>query len=89
MRFTFDTDLNPKQPEKPVAKVCVKDYRVETFDGKAWKEVAAVKDNFLRHRVHNFPKMSALKMRLTVDVTNGDPSARVFEIRAYCEPDGR
>ena len=62
---------------------------MEAFDGKAWKEVAAVKDNFLRHRVHNFPKQAASKVRLTVDATNGDSSARVFEIRAYCEPDGR
>jgi len=89
VRLTFDTDLNPKQPEKPVSKLCVKDYRVEAFDGQVWREVAAVTDNFLRHRVHNFPKLAASKVRLTVEATNGDPSARVFEIRAYCEPEGK
>ena len=87
VRLTFDTDLNLRQPAWPAAKQCVKDYRVSCFDGKAWKEVAAVKDNFLRHRVHAFPTMAATKLRLTVDATNGEPSARVFEVRAYREPD--
>ena len=87
VRLTFDTDLNTKFPDKPVVTRCVKDYRVEAFDGTVWKEVAAAKDNFLRHRVHGFPTQSATKLRLTVDATNGDPTARVFEIRAYCERD--
>ncbi len=89
VRLTFDTDLNTRFPEKPVGPRCVKDYRVEAFDGQTWSEVAAAKDNFLRHRVHHFPTRSASKLRLTVDATNGDPSARVFEIRAYREPDGK
>ena len=87
VRLTFDTDLNTRFPDKPVVTRCVKDYRVEAFDGKVWKEVATVKDNFLRLRVHHFPTQSASKLRLTVDATNGDLSARVFEIRAYREPD--
>jgi hypothetical protein len=89
VRLTFDTDLNTRFPDKPVVTRCVKDYRVEAFDGNVWKEVATVKDNFLRHRVHGFSTRSATKLRLTVDATNGDPSARVFEIRAYREPDGK
>ncbi len=87
VRLTFDTDLNTKFPVKPVVPQCVRDYRIEAFDGQAWQEVAAVKDNFLRHRVHLFPARTASKVRLTVDATNGDPAARVFEIRAYREPD--
>lgn len=87
LRLTFDTDLNTKFPVKPVVPQCVKDYRVEAYDGAAWREVAKEKDNFLRHRVHGFKTLSASKLRLTVDATNGDPSARVFEIRAYREPD--
>ena len=87
LRLTFDTDLNTKFPVKPVVPQCVKDYRVEAYDGAAWREVVKEKDNFLRHRVHGFKTLSASKLRLTVDATNGDPSARVFEIRAYREPD--
>jgi hypothetical protein len=89
VRLTFDTDLNTRFPDKPVVTRCVKDYRVEAFDGNVWKEVASVKDNFLRHRVHGFSTRPATKLRLTVDATNGDPAARVFEIRAYREPDGK
>jgi hypothetical protein len=86
VRLTFDTELNVKFPERPVPPQCVKDYRVEAFDGRVWKEIAAVKDNFLRHRVHAFPTVKTPKIRLLVEATNGDLSARVFEIRAYREP---
>jgi hypothetical protein len=89
VRLTFDSDFALTFPERPVPRQLVKDYRVESFDGAAWKEVASVKDNFLRLRVHNFPTRKASKMRLLVDATNGDPSARVFEIRAYREPDAK
>ena len=79
----LDTDLNTKFPAKPVVTRCVKDYRLEVFDGKTWKEVAREKDNFLRQRVHRFKTQPVSKVRLTVDATNGDPSARVFEVRAF------
>jgi hypothetical protein len=85
VRLTFDTDLNPKFPVKPVVPQCVKDYRVDVLEGGKWVEVASERDNFLRHRVHRFPVRTTSKIRLTVDATNGDPSARVFEIRAYRE----
>lgn len=88
VRLTFDSDFALTFPERPVPRQLVKDYRVEAFDGAAWKEVASAKDNYLRLRVHRFPVVKASKIRLTVDATNGDPSARVFEIRAYCEPAG-
>lgn len=89
VRLTFDTDFNLKFPARPHSVQCVKDYRVEAFDGTVWKEVASVKDNYLRHRTHAFPVLSASKIRLLVDATNGDPAARVFEIRAYREPAAR
>jgi hypothetical protein len=85
VRLTFDTDLNPKFPVRPVVPQCVKDYRVEVLDGGKWVEVVKESGNFLRHRAHRFPPRTASKLRLTVDATNGDPSARVFEIRAYRE----
>ena len=85
VRLTFDTDLNPKFPVKPVVPQCVKDYRVELLENGKWVQAFKESDNFLRHRVHRFPARTASKIRLTVDATNGDPSARVFEVRAYCE----
>ena len=85
VQLTFDTRMNSRFPEAPVAPECVKDYRLSYFDGKGWVELAAVKDNFLRHRIHRFAPVTASKIRLTVEATQGDPSARVFEIRAYRE----
>jgi hypothetical protein len=83
VRLTFDTELNARFPEAPVPKECVRDYRVAVWNGEQWTDVAVVKENYMRHRVHNFARVRAAKVRLTVEATNGDPSARVFEIRVY------
>ena len=84
--LVFDTDLtNPgtcwgiKIPGVPQ---CVKDYTVEVFTGGKWVEVADVKDNFMRKRIHNFEKLTAEKIRVNVTATNGDQSARITEVRA-------
>jgi hypothetical protein len=39
--------------------------------------------------VHAFPVITADKLRLTVDATGGDKSARIFDIRAYDETQPR
>ncbi len=83
VRLTFDTELNARFPEPPVPKECVKEYRVAVLEGAQWRDVAVVRENFMRHRVHDFPKVRTAKVRLTVEATNGDPSARVFEMRVY------
>ncbi len=83
VQLTFDTELNARFPAPPVPKECVKDYRVSIQKGDKWVDVAVVKENFMRHCVHDFEPTVTSKVRLTVDATNGDPSARVFEIRAY------
>ena len=85
VRLTFDTDLNPKFPVRPVVPQCVKDYRLAVLENGKWVDVVTERDNFLRHRVHRFEARTASKLRLLVDATNGDPSARVFEIRVYRE----
>ena len=38
-----------------------------------------------KDRIHRFETVSGKKVRLTVYATNGDPSARVFQIRVYRE----
>lgn len=83
--LTFDTELNARAPAGPLVEQCVRDYRLACFDGKDWKDVAVVKSNFLRHRIHRFPSVTASKLRLMIEGTNGDKSTRVFEIRAYRE----
>jgi hypothetical protein len=83
--LTFDTDLNARLCTVPLVPQCVRDYKVSSFDGERWTTVAEVKGNFQRRRLHRFQRQRITKLRLTVHATNGDPSARVFEIRAYDE----
>ncbi len=84
--LTFDTDLNARFHTAPLPAECVRDYTLSCREGDKWIEVAAVKGNFQRRRVHRFKRRITTGLRLTVQATNGDPSARVFEIRAYNEP---
>ena len=86
--IVFDTDLtNPgtcwhPESKAPGVAACVKDYTVELYNGNAWIPVAEVTENFMRKRTHCFPKISAEKIRIRVNSTWGDPSARIMEVRA-------
>ena len=63
----------------------VKDYRIEyraAADGP-WIELAAVTGNHQRLRRHRFDPVDALAIRVVISATNGDPQARIFEIRCY------
>jgi hypothetical protein len=83
--LTFDTDLNFQYHEQSMVPQCVKDYRLEYHDGREWRELITVSNNFQRRRVHRFDAVNVGKLRLTVTATGGDASARVFQIRAYNE----
>jgi hypothetical protein len=83
--LTFDTDMNAKWHTAAIVPQCVRDYEISCFDGTAWTTVVTEKGNYQRHRVHRFSAVAATKLRLTVLATNGDASARVFEIRVYDE----
>jgi len=85
VHLTFDTDLSTATPEKPRQEVCVKSYEVSAFSNGDWIELAESEDNFQRHRIHKFKRVSANKLRLLIRATHGVPSARVFEIRVYNE----
>jgi hypothetical protein len=77
--------MNMKWHTEALVPQCVSDYELSYHDGQAWHTLVTEKDNFQRRRVHSFPDFAATKLRLTVTKTNGDRSARVFEIRAYRE----
>ena len=90
--LTFDTNLNAKRyvswefkDEERMPPECARNYRVEYHDGNDWVKVAEAKNNYMRRRIHKFASVEASKLRVVVDKTNGDPSARIFEIRAYEE----
>jgi hypothetical protein len=82
----FNTDMtNPgpfRELKSPVVSLCVKDYFVEIFGDGKWIKIADVKDNFMRKRIHTFENTVVEKIRVTVTATNGDPSARITEVRA-------
>ncbi|NLO06566.1 MAG: FAD-dependent oxidoreductase [candidate division WS1 bacterium] len=62
---------------------CVRDYRIEVECRDGWVEAARVSGNYQRRRVHRFECITASAVRITCDATNGDPQARIFEVRAY------
>jgi hypothetical protein len=70
--------LRAPQPET------ARDYEIEvlTPSNQAVK-VASVTGNFQRQRRHRFDAVEAKAVRVTVRATNGDPLARIVEVRCY------
>ncbi|MEJ0097509.1 MAG: FAD-dependent oxidoreductase [Bauldia sp.] len=85
--LTFDTHLDAmltlgRIGSGPVPE-CVRDYTLlAEVDGRL-QEIVSVTGNYHRHRRHDFPEVSARRLRLVVTATNGHPTARVYELRAY------
>jgi hypothetical protein len=52
-------------------------------DGREWVELARVNGNYQRMRRHDFQPVTARRVRIHVNETNGDPLARIFEVRCY------
>jgi FAD dependent oxidoreductase len=84
--LTFDTDLS-FHPEFPLHVVpeCVRDYTLSCWVNGAWRTLVEIKDNYQRRRIHQFESVRSGKVRLTVNATNGAPSARIYEVRIYNE----
>ncbi|MGQ9552686.1 MAG: FAD-dependent oxidoreductase [Anaerolineae bacterium] len=82
--ITFDTNLDKLVPFGP-APECVRDYRFSYYDGERWQDLFEERGNYQRRRRHQFAPMRTNTLRLTVLATNGAPSARVYEVRAYRE----
>lgn len=86
--LTFDTDMsNPAMlnPYEKFPHTLATDYVLEAFDGKAWRELARVTGNNLRHRVHHFAPIGVEKVRVTISDSGDHKTARMFEIRLYNE----
>ncbi len=51
--------------------------------GADWIDLAHVDGNHQRLCRHHFDPVEAIALRVIVLATNGDPLARIFEIRCY------
>jgi len=87
--LTFDTNLNYAHMGVPglyTAPECVKEYVLFGRVGDSWEKLLSVDDNYHRRRVHKLDKaVETDALRLEVYGTNGDASARLYEMRAYYE----
>ena len=84
VQITFDTDCN-RRIRLPLFRYpeCVKKYEVAIATDAGWKTVAQNHDNYYRRRVHAFEPVHSDRLRITVHETNGNPSARIYEVRIY------
>lgn len=94
IHVVFDTGLNrqltlsqsdstTRQMIRGPQPETVRDYEIQVLHGESAKTVVAVEGNYQRKRRHCFDSAEADGLRLIVKSTNGDPSAKVFEIRGY------
>lgn len=86
IQLIFDTDQNLRVI-LPLLRYpdCVKDYVTEYHNGTSRKKVLNQENNYIRRREHQFDKIKAGKLRITVLAANGANTARIYEVRAYNE----
>jgi len=82
VQIVFDTDLD-RTSNQPNAPQTVGNYEVQVFANSSWSTVAKVAQNYQRLRRHAFAPLLAAAIRVVVHATNGDPSARIYEVRIY------
>jgi len=86
--LTFDTYLHEDTCAwPPLYKVpeCVRDYALKIYQNDTWETIIKVEGNYHRRRIHRFNTVSSNKLMLEIYASNGDPTARVYEIRVYNE----
>ena len=85
--LTFDTYLSDRRVQRTPWRnpECARDYELSVWQDGEWKTLLQIEGNFHRRRVHRLGKTMADKLRVTVLGTNGDRSARVYEVRVYQE----
>lgn len=94
IHLTFDTGLNrqltlthadghhAKQVWGPQPET-VRDYEIQVLHGESSETVCQVEGNYQRKKIHTFDSKAASGIRVKVNATNGDSSARIMEVRAY------
>jgi len=84
VQITFDTDCN-RRVGLPLFRYpeCAKKYEVAIATAAGWRTVARNDENYSRRRVHVFEGVSSDRLRIMILETNGNPSARIYELRIY------
>jgi len=86
--LTFDTMLHLDHRAFPpfhrIAQ-CVRDYAVQIELNGGWETLVEVGGNYQRRRVHRIEAVAARRLRIEVRDTNGEPTARIYEVRVYKE----
>jgi hypothetical protein len=65
------------QPET----VC--DYELHVISGQDSKSIVQVEGNYQRKRIHRLDPLTVDGIRLVINATNGESSARIYEVRIY------
>ena len=90
IQLIFDTNLHMAHMSTPALyrfPECVRHYLIYSEQGGAWKPLVEVTDNYQRRREHRFEPLSSSKLRIEILGSNGDPSARLYEVRVYHQQD--
>lgn len=82
--LTFDTYLDSPEYLREVPEPeCIRDYVVYYKINEEKKKLLEVSGNYYRRRRHSFEDIECDGISIEVLATNGDPYARIFEVRIY------
>lgn len=84
LRLSSDDRVYNMQ-ERHAQHETVADYTIEAKSKNKTISLARVKNNYLRRVENSFEPTVADAIRITVQKTNGDALARIFEVRCYLE----
>ncbi len=73
----YENQMRGPQPET------ISDYEISVYTGNRWATIVQANGNYQRRVEHTVQPVSTNRLRLTISKTNGDPLARLFEIRCY------
>lgn len=83
LTLTESDSYNSRMVRQPQPET-VADYVIEVGNAAGeYAEVVRETGNYLRKRVHRISAAEGDRVRVTVNRTNGDPVARIYEIRIY------
>lgn len=82
LTLTLSDSYNARMIRGPQPET-VADYTIEGGTKDEMQQVVRNQGNYQRKLVHDIEPIQADTIRISVERTNGDPSARIFEVRVY------